>query len=110
VDCLLADSSSRTKVASAQEFIPYIWESVVAVVPLISMQLGYLSLEFFEMAAMVFDCMDNAYRKDLDLTLYLQNWSGILLRYEHDEVRQPLETHLWRKTSLTIGSLSVAKA
>lgn len=70
---------------------------------------GDFSLEFFEMAAMVFECMEHVHRNTLDLTLYVRNWSGILLRHEHDEVRQPLELFLYRKTTLTIGSLLVAK-
>lgn len=58
------------------------------------MEFGDQSLEFFEMAAMVLECMENAQRNTLDLALYVQSWSEILLRYEHDEVRQPLETLL----------------
>jgi len=86
-DTSLADQSTRTKAAPAQEFIPYIWESVVTVISTSSIELGELSFDFFEMAAMVFECMENVHRNTLDLALYIQSWSDILLRCEHDEVR-----------------------
>ncbi len=62
------------------------------------MELGDLSLEFFEMAAMVLECMENVHRNTLDLALYVQSWSGILLQYEHDEVRS-IATDAYRKTT-----------
>lgn len=73
------------------------------------MEFGDQSLEFFEMAAKVLECMENVHRSTLDLALYVQDWSGILLRYEHDEVRYSHVTLVYRKTALITGSSLVGK-
>ena len=56
----------------------------------------YESEHFFDVAVEVFRCLDEEYQEDLPLAAYLQDWSALLLSYQHDEVfgNLPLHTEL----------------
>lgn len=100
-----ANARNRTKATVAQELIPYLWKSVVAVIPSISIEFGHLSIDFFEMAFVVLECMENSHRNTLDLAAYVQDWSRILLRHEHYEVCFSLERPCHPMTNPTFDSL-----
>ena len=80
-----AHDLSSTPTTSAQEFIPYLWESIVAIIPY-CLGAENTSQEFFELAITIFQCMDNSHRDTLDLAHYVSAWSLVLLRHERDEV------------------------
>ena len=42
--------------------------------------------QFFEIAVEVFRSLDEEYQEELPLATYLQDWSDLLLSYQHDEV------------------------
>ena len=42
--------------------------------------------QFFEIAVEVFRSLGEEYQEELPLAAYLQDWSDLLLSYQHDEV------------------------
>lgn len=58
----------------------------MTVIPSIPIDYNHLSLEYFDTAFVVFECMDIIHRNALDLAAYVQDWSRILLQHEHYEV------------------------
>lgn len=68
-----------------QDFILYFWSNLLPLIPQ-SLQHGNTSEQFFETTLAVFRAIDDSGRESLNLTLYTQEWSNLLLRHKHEEV------------------------
>ena len=75
----------RPKTTPADNFNSYLWENIAKLVP---QCLGYSSTasqQFFEVAILLFSSTGDPYYATSDLTSYVHDWSGLLLRHEHKE-------------------------
>lgn len=92
---LRTDMFSRAQSKAAQEFLPYMWNSLEPVIPY-SLQSQQNQQQFFEVAIMVFRQIDWPHSESLDLQNCISTWSDLLLRHVHREVsikthKQPLD-------------------
>lgn len=89
-----------------QDFVLYFWNILVAQIPE-SLKYGETCQQFFDTALSVFRAVDESGRESLDLTVYTQDWSNLLLRHVHDEVSKCRASVL---PALTFSSLSAETA
>lgn len=81
-----ADSVIRSQTARADNFNSYLWENIAKLVPQCLAYSSTASQQFFEVALLLFRSTGDAYYAALDVTSYVHDWSGLLLRHEHKEV------------------------
>lgn len=76
----------RSQIAPADNFNSYLWENTARVVPQCLDYRDTASQQFFEVATLLFRSTGDAYYGTLDVSGYIHDWSGILLKHKHDEV------------------------
>lgn len=81
-----ADSLGRHQTAPAENFNSYLWENTAKVVRHCLQYKNTASQQFFEVAALLFRSTGDAYYGTLDVSRYVHDWSGLLLKHEHEEV------------------------
>ena len=70
-----------------------------------TLECAEVSQQFFDIALVIFHCLDHMHRDNLELQKYAQEWSQLLFTHEHTEV---CEISHWRSigTDLSIGGWS----
>ncbi len=70
----------------AENFNSYLWENTAKVIPQCLRYRNTSSQQFFEVATLLFRSTGEAYYQTLDVLSYVHDWSGLVLKHEHEEV------------------------
>ena len=76
---------SRPTETTSQDFVQFFWENMLALIPE-TVQHRHDTEQFFDIALDVFRSLDQDFHEGLPLETYLQDWSNLLLNYQHHEV------------------------
>ena len=81
-----ANSMDRSQTEPAENFNSYLWENTAKVIPDCLQYRNTASQQFFEVATLLFRSTGDAYYETLDVSRYINDWSELLLKHQHEEV------------------------